>query len=50
MKEQIQARIAELEKLKEQALANYHAISGALAENQVLLKQLEQDANRPAQD
>ena len=41
MTEQIQTRIAELEKLKEQALANFHAISGALAENQMLLRQLE---------
>ena len=41
MKDQLQARIAELTKLKEQALANFHAISGALAENEMLLRQLE---------
>ena len=41
MKEQIQARIAELEKQKEQMLANFHAIAGALAENEAWLRQLE---------
>jgi len=41
MKEQIQARIAELEKQKEQMLANFHAISGAIAENQAWLKELQ---------
>jgi hypothetical protein len=40
MKEQLQARIAELEKQKEQMLANFHAISGAIAENEAWLKQL----------
>ena len=50
MKDQLQARIAELTRLKEQALANFHAISGALAENEMLLKQLEQNANSPTQD
>jgi uncharacterized coiled-coil protein SlyX len=47
MKEQIQARIAELEKQKEQVLANFHAISGALAENEMLLKQL--SVEKPAE-
>ena len=41
MKEQLQARIAELEKQKEQMLANFHAISGAIAENQAWLKELQ---------
>jgi len=41
MTEQLLARMAELTKLKEQALANFHAISGALAENEMLLRQLE---------
>ena len=41
MKEQLQARIAELEKQKEQVLANFHAISGAIAENEAWLRQLE---------
>lgn len=50
MKEQIQARIAELEKQKEQMLANFHAIAGALAENEAWLKQLEKDANSSTQD
>jgi hypothetical protein len=40
MKQQLQARIAELEKQKEQMLANFHAISGAIAENEAWLKQL----------
>jgi len=40
MIEQIKVRIAELEKQKEQVLANFHAISGALAENEAWLKQL----------
>lgn len=40
MIEQVKARIAELEKQKEQVLANFHAISGALAENEAWLKQL----------
>jgi len=39
MKEQIEARIADLEKQKEQMLANFHAISGAIAENQAWLRQ-----------
>jgi len=47
---QIAARIANLEKQKEQMLANFHAISGAIAENQAWLKQLEKDANSPTQD
>ena len=41
MKEQLKARIAELEKQKEQMLANFHAIAGALAENEAWLRQLE---------
>ena len=41
MIEQLQKRIAELKLQKEQMLANYHAISGALAENEMLLRQLE---------
>ena len=41
MIEQVKARIAELEKQKEQVLANFHAISGALAENEAWLKQLD---------
>ena len=40
MKEQLQARIAELENQKEQMLANFHAISGAIAENEAWLRQL----------
>jgi hypothetical protein len=47
MKEQIEARIAELTRLKEQALANFHAISGALAENEMLLRQLEKAVELP---
>lgn len=50
MKEQLEARIADLEKQKEQMLANFHAISGAIAENEAWLKQLEKDANSPTQD
>ena len=50
MKEQLQARIVELEKQKEQMLANFHAISGAIAENEAWLRQLEKDANSPTQD
>ena len=41
MIEQLQKRIAELKLQKEQMLANYHPISGALAENEMLLRQLE---------
>ena len=41
MKEQLQTRIDELEKQKEQMLANFHAISGAIAENEAWLRQLE---------
>ena len=41
MIEQVKARIAELQKQKEQVLANFHAISGALAENEAWLKQLD---------
>ena len=41
MIEQLKARIAELEKQKEQMLANFHAISGAIAENQAWLRELE---------
>jgi hypothetical protein len=44
MIEQVKARIAELEKQKEQVLANFHAISGALAENEAWLKQLDKPA------
>jgi hypothetical protein len=40
MQEKLQARIADLEKQKEQMLANFHAISGAIAENEAWLKQL----------
>ena len=40
MKEQIERRIAELKQQKEQALANFHAISGAIAENEAWLRQL----------
>jgi hypothetical protein len=40
MIEQVKARIADLEKQKEQMLANIHAISGAIAENEAWLKQL----------
>jgi len=40
MLEQVKARIADLEKQKEQMLANFHAISGAIAENEAWLKQL----------
>jgi hypothetical protein len=47
MKEQLQARISELIRLKEQALANFHAISGALAENEMLLRQLEKPVELP---
>ena len=50
MKEQLETRIAELEKQKIQTLANFHAISGAIAENEAWLRQLEKDANSPAQD
>ena len=41
MIEQLKARIAELEKQKEQMLANFHAISCAIAENQAWLRELE---------
>ena len=41
MKEQLEKRIAELEKQKEQMLANFHAISGAIAENEAWLRQLD---------
>jgi uncharacterized coiled-coil protein SlyX len=41
MKEQLERRIAELEKQKEQMLANFHAISGAIAENEAWLRQLD---------
>ena len=50
MKEQLQTRIAELEKQKEQMLANFHAISGAIAENEAWLRQLDKDANSSTQD
>jgi len=40
MIEQITTRIADLEKQKEQMLANFHAISGAIAENEAWLRQL----------
>lgn len=40
MKEQLERRIAELKQQKEQALANFHAISGAIAENEAWLRQL----------
>ena len=50
MKEQLQARIAELEKQKEQMLANFHAISGAIAENEAWLRQMDKDANSSTQD
>ena len=41
MKEQLERRIAELKQQKEQALANFHAISGAIAENEAWLRQLD---------
>jgi len=41
MTEQLVKRIAELEKQKEQMLANFHAISGAIAENEAWLRQLD---------
>ena len=41
MIEQLQKRIAELKLQKEQMLANFHAISGALAENEAWLRQLQ---------
>ena len=41
MIDQLKARIAELEKQKEQMLANFHAISGAIAENEAWLPQLQ---------
>jgi hypothetical protein len=41
MTEQLVKRIAELEKQKEQMLANFHAISGAIAENHAWLRELE---------
>ena len=47
MTEQLKARIAELEKQKEQMLANFHAISGAIAENEAWLRQLE--VEKPAE-
>lgn len=47
MKEQLQARIIELEKQKEQVLANFHAISGAIAENQAWLSQLDKLVELP---
>ena len=47
MKEKLQARIAELEKQKEQMLANFHAISGAIAENEAWLRQLEKPLESP---
>ena len=50
MIEQLKARIAELEKQKEQMLANFHAISGAIAENEAWLRQLEQNADSPTHD
>jgi hypothetical protein len=47
MIEQVKARIADLEKQKEQMLANFHAISGAIAENQAWLKELEKPVELP---
>lgn len=47
MIEQLQRRIAELKLQKEQMLANFHAISGALAENEAWLRQLE--VEKPAE-
>ena len=41
MKEQLEKRIAELKQQKEQVLANFHAISGAIAENEAWLRQLD---------
>jgi hypothetical protein len=41
MIEQVKARIADLVKQKEQMLANFHAISGAIAENEAWLRELE---------
>lgn len=47
MIEQVKARIADLEKQKEQMLANFHAISGAIAENEAWLRQLEKPVELP---
>lgn len=47
MKEQIERRIAELKQQKEQALANFHAISGAIAENEAWLRHLEKSLESP---
>jgi hypothetical protein len=47
MIEQVKARIADLEKQKEQMLANFHAISGAIAENQTWLRELEKPVELP---
>ena len=47
MLEQVKARIADLEKQKEQMLANFHAISGAIAENEAWLRQLEKPVELP---
>ena len=47
MIEQLQKRIAELKLQKEQMLANFHAISGALAENEAWLRQLK--VEKPAE-
>jgi len=47
MLEQVKTRIAELEKQKEQMLANFHAISGAIAENQAWLKELQKTVELP---
>ena len=41
MIDQLKARITELEKQKEQMLANFHAISGAIAENEAWLRQFQ---------
>ncbi len=47
MQEKLQARIADLEKQKEQMLANFHAISGAIAENEAWLRELEKPLELP---
>jgi len=47
MLEQVKARIADLVKQKEQMLANFHAISGAIAENEAWLRELEKPVESP---
>ena len=47
MQEKLEARIADLTRQKEQALANFHAISGAIAENEAWLRQLDKPVELP---